>query len=396
MTDQNSDGSGENVLQKTLLQSALRLVTGSGRETKDEKSAVDGWPIPYAPIPKEYGAVQAGAAGPSLALDRAIDVKHAHVDPAFSGVLHVFCQTWMGIRAAAGSLPGHKLAVASSGDVTRKEEAEFLGLLAREQISKVVFHGLPDVSQSLIDSLARAGAADLAYLVYHGNVAQWENQREREAALGALALASSGKIKRLHIMQRDCPLAGLRAFVPMLFNPSPKHHAPVGSGRSQDDVVFLPGTNIWRKNLHVNALGAALSSGVSRVMHYARDLMLPAPYSAKLRKASYLDRAATFGLMARVGCTLNVSLVECHPMVGLESESVGTPCLRGRLNLDAGEDHDYVRLVQVEDPSSPYHVQRQLDRVLAVLKPERLEMIRDYTAQMDRISLERYREFLEL
>jgi hypothetical protein len=182
----------------------------------------------------------------------------------------------------------------------------------------------------------------------------------------------------------------------MLFNPAPVHHAPVGSGRRQDDVIFLPGTNTWRKNLHVNALGGALSARVSRVMHYAPDLVLPQPYDAKLRRASYTDRAATFGLMARVGCTLNVSLVECHPMVGLESESVGTPCLRGRLNLDAGEDHAYARLVQVDDPNSPYDVQRRLDDILVLPQPERLEMIRDYTAQMDRRSLDRYKEFLEL
>lgn len=396
MNDQDPYGSGESVLRKALLSSALRLVTGNGQGLKEEKPSAAGWPFPFVRTPKEYRTCRHEAREPRLALDRTVDTKYAHADTAFSGVMHVFCQTWMGIRAAAGSLPGRKLAVANSGELSRNEEAEFLGLLAQERISKVVFHGLPDMAQSLIDCLARAGASDMVYLVYHGNVAQWEDEQERRAALAAISLANGGKIRRLHFMQRHCPLGESRAFVPMLLNPSPKHHVPVGWGQSRDDVVFLPGTASWRKNLHVNALGAALSPAVSRVMHYARDLALPAPHDAKLRRASYVDRAATFGLMARVGCTLNVSLVECHPMVGLESESVGTPCLRGRLNLDAGEDHDYARLVRVEDPNSPYDVLRQLDRVLALPKQERLEMMRDYTAQMDTKSFERYREFLEL
>jgi hypothetical protein len=396
MTDQIPEESVENAVQRSLLLSALKLVTPGGTGREAEKPAKTGWPFPFVRTAKEFGTVLPEVAEPRLALDRVVDTKYAHSDPAFSGVLHVFCQTWTGIRAAAGSLPGRKLAVATSGVLDRKEEAWFLGLLAREQISKVVFHGLPDMSQTLIDCLARAGASNLAYMVYHGNVAQWEARNERKAALAAIALADSSKIKRLHFMQRDCPLAGDRAFVPMLFNPAPIHRSTVGSGRRQDDVVFLPGTDSWRKNLHVNALGGALSSRVSRVMHYAPDLELPQPYNAKLRRASYTDRAATFGLMARVGCTLNVSLVECHPMVGLESESVGTPCLRGRLNLDAGEDHAYARLVQVDDPNSPYDVQRRLDGILALPQPERLEMIRDYTARMDRTSLERYKEFLEL
>jgi hypothetical protein len=396
MTDKTPEKPVENAVQTALLHSALRFVTPSGNGREEETSAKTGWPFPFVRTAKEFGTVLPGVAEPRLALDRIVDTKYAHSDPAFSGVLHVFCQTWKGIRAAAGSLPGRKLAVADSGALDRKEVAWFLGLLARERISKVVFHGLPDMARTLIDCLAKAGASDMAYMVYHGNVAQWEERHERTAALAAIALADSGKIKRLHFMQRDCPLAGDRAFVPMLFNPAPVHHSPVGSGGRQDDVIFLPGTNTWRKNLHVNALGGALSSRVSRVMHYAPDLVLPQPYDAKLRRASYTDRAATFGLMARVGCTLNVSLVECHPMVGLESESVGTPCLRGRLNLDAGDDHDYARLVQVEDPNSPYDVQRRLDDILALPQPERLEMIRDYTAQMDRRSLDRYKEFLEL
>jgi len=396
MTDKNPDESVEEALRRTLINSALRIVTEGGKKLKEARPTGDGWPFPFARTPKQFGTRHQIAAEPRLALDRTADTRYAQADPAFAGVMHVFCQTWMGIRAAAGSLPGRKLAIASSGDLSRTEEAEFLGLLARERISKVVFHGLPDLAQSLIDCLARAGASDIAYMVYHGNVAQWEDQDERRAALAAIALAGDRKIRRLHFMQRNCPLAADRSFVPMLFNPSPRHPAPIGSGNSHDDVVFIPGTSTWRKNLHVNALGAALSSGVSRVMHYARDLELPRPYDAKLRLASYVDRAATFGLMARVGCTLNVSLVECHPMVGLESESVGTPCLRGRLNLDAGEDHEYARLVRVEDPNSPFDVQRQLDRVLALPRLDRLEMIRDYTAQMDRTSFDRYREFLEL
>ncbi len=53
----------------------------------------------------------------------------------------------------------------------------------------------------------------------------------------------------------------------------------------------------------------------------------------------FVDREGTFPLMAEIMVTLNVSPTETHQTVALESEAVGTPCLRARLFLDALEDH---------------------------------------------------------
>lgn len=389
-------GPVQSQIETALLKTALRFAAPAWRESPAEQTEADSWAYPSEPTGKVFLRDQLASREPPMALDRLCDTKYAPADPAFRQVLHVFCQTWMGIRAAAGSLPGRKLAIAQGGDFGRKEKAEFLALLASEQISRVVFHGMPENSRALIAGMAQAGTSEMAYLVYHGNPAQWGERPERTAALAALSEAASGRLKRVHFMQRDCPLAGARSYLPMLVNHAPRHAQAPGNGLRQEGVVFLPGTDIWRKNLHGNALGAALSPHVARVLHYAPDLVLPPPYSAKLRRASYTDRAATFGLMARAGCTLNVSLVECHPMVGLESESVGTPCLRGRLNLDAGEDHAYARLVRVDDPTNVFDIKIRLDSVFGVPQKERLEMIKDYTALMDQTSRSRYVEFLEL
>ncbi len=383
-------------MENALLRSALNTSFMAGKVRSADAPARAPWPFPFARIRKAFRHDIPGSAEPRLALDSHADTKYAHEDPAFAHVLHVFCQGWLGIRAAAGSLPGRKLAIANDGDLTRTELADILGLIGREQISRIVFHGMFGAAETLIEALARASASDSVHLVFHGNVAQWSDRHERALALPAIELAQAGKIRRINFMQRDYAIAGGRSFLPMLLNPAPRHRQPVATLGRLNDVAFLPGADSWRKNLHANAFGAALSPGISRVMHYAPDIRLPTPHGAKLREASYVDRGATFEMMARVGCTLNVSLVECHPMVGLESESVGTPCLRGRLNLDHGEHHQYVKLVQVDDPISPFEISRRLDAVLAVQGSERAAMVSDYTALMNRASIERYTEFLEL
>ena len=64
------------------------------------------------------------------------DCRFANQDSRFDRVCHVFHQEWFGIRAAAGSLPGHKLAISAAASwssvdlkaiVERLEESGYPG-----------------------------------------------------------------------------------------------------------------------------------------------------------------------------------------------------------------------------------------------------------------------------
>ena len=83
-------------------------------------------------------------------------------------------------------------------------------------------------------------------------------------------------------------------------------------------------------------------------------------------------------------------------MVNLESEAVGTPCLRNSLFLDALEDHEYVRLVEVKDFANPAEICETLQRVISVSRVEMLDLIRDYLSRLNRTAMQRYADFLEL
>ena len=351
-----------------------------------------------ARLRRSLGAIGPGPrpAPPRFGWNLPEDTAYAHKLPAFSSVLHVFHGQWLGIRAAAGSLPGEKLAIDASRALPQKQADGLVAEIGARKLTRVVVHGMSDSAALLVRRLSAAGLAEQTFLVHHGGVAQWCYEPERKLAFQAIALAEEGHVKRFHILKRNHGLLGQKSFTPMLLNMSPVTGTPVVPHSRRAAAVFLPGTEGWIKNLHGNALGAAMAAGVEEVLHYARKITLPEPWQARLKHVPYVDRRGTFGLMAGSLATLNVSLTECHPMVALESEAVGTPCLRGRLFLDALEDHPYVRTVEVEDATSPFEIRDVLQRVLDIPAREREEMISDYLTALNRVSAERYGEFLGL
>jgi hypothetical protein len=325
------------------------------------------------------------------------DTTYARSLPGFSGVLHVFHGQWLGIRAAAGSLPGQKLAIDASRRPSRQDIEAFLAAIDARRLTRFVFHGMSDHAALLIRRLSQQGLAGQTFLVHHGGLAQWCYAPERKLAFQAIALAREGHVKRFHILKRNHGLLGEKSYIPMLLNMSPlMPEGAAGPEGPRAAAVFLPGTEGWIKNLHANALGAAMAEDAGEVLHYARGIALPEPWQERLRHVPYISRSGTFAHMAACRATLNVSLTECHPMVALESEAVGTPCLRARLFLDALEEHPYVRAVEVQDAASPFEIGLRLQYVLGIPEQECAAMIRDYQAALNEVSASRYKEFLGL
>lgn len=100
--------------------------------------------------------------------------------------------------------------------------------------------------------------------------------------------------------------------------------------------------------------------------------------------------------MSQADAVMNASIVDCHPMVELEALAAGTPALRGRLGMDALEDHPYVEITQVADPLSVADVRQTLRRMLAAPVVEMDDMMSSYSRQMVALSFERYSEFMEI
>jgi len=328
------------------------------------------------------------------------DVIYSHTRSGFEKVLHIFQQEWFGIRAAAGSLPGHKLAISADIQLTHKQLIAIYERIERDSFSRIVFHGLSENTSRLAELLAKRGLSELIYMIKHGSQVQWFADEDRRMAFKTIELLRSKKIRKLQFIKPgfDYPLQGV--FRPLLFNLSPSFDETGGLQGARalplDGVVLAPGWPAWTKNLYTNVLGAALSSHVHSIWLHAQGVELPAPLSNKLALKKYATREETFQLMAMSSLCLNVSLADCHPMINIEAQSLGRPCLRRRLFLDALEDHPYVALTTVNDESSIAEVRERVDAVLAMPPDEREGLTHDYQRQSDAVAFARYAEFLEL
>lgn len=324
------------------------------------------------------------------------DTRYAHRHHSLDNVLHVFHKNWHGIRAAAGSLPGHKLAI--SDEPLR---VDILANIFHEIVAvspeRIVFHGVSENCILLIDILHRRGLGDRAYLVFHGSPAMWHNERERGLAYAAIQLRAARKLAGLHFMKSGTEFPGVDIYSPLLLNMSPllePKTADLLRKCARKPVGFLPGWGVLHKNLYVSAIAAASTSCLEEVWFFSSELDLPLDMDKKLRKLAPSTRDDTFILYSSVSVTLNVSIIDCHPMVNLESQAVRTPCLRGPLFLDALDDHEYVKLTMVNNTNSIRDISERISHVVSVDKIEMAEMIEDYQKRCDLVAIDRYCEYL--
>ena len=328
------------------------------------------------------------------------DTRYAHRGHGLDNVLHVFQQQWFGIRAAAGSLPGHKLAVGPEGALDNASKRVLAREIQQLKPQRIVVHGMSDAMGDLVEMLAAMGMSEHVFVVIHGAPAQWCSPQEARYAFRAFELGRSKKIRRLHVMKPGFELPDVPLYQPILMNMSPllpNNNVIVDVvSASKSGEVLIPGWSGWRKNVQTNALAAALCNSVKSIWVFDHTLTLPGSLNEKIRKIDYKDREQTFGLIEMVDVVMNVSIVDCHPMVHIEAQKHGKACMRGPLFLDALEDHPYIKLTQVSDVTSVAEIRSTLEKLLAVPVLERSELAMDYQHQNDRVSIGRYQEFLEL
>lgn len=326
------------------------------------------------------------------------DTSFAFHDADFDTVCHVFHQEWFGIRAAAGALPGHKLAIAESVRLSASSINHINALLREHRIARLVVHGFSANMAAFVRAM-RACGHDYIYLVWHGAPAMWVFEGERQLAQGALDLVRRGTVRGMQGMRRGMDsIIGSRAFQPQLLNIAPTLQAMPKKEfrRGSSAIVLSPSWNLLHKNLVTNLLAAQINPRVAQFWTMARDLSLNNRLSSKLKVLSPRSGRDMLETMRQADLISNVSIVDCHPMVDQEALAVGTPCLRGPLFLDALEDHPYVRLTEVTNPLSVDDISAGIMRVLDVEATELSEMMADYSSGIREISLKRYLQFVEL
>ena len=328
------------------------------------------------------------------------DTRFAQTLAGHERVCHMMHKEWFGIRAACGSLPGHKLAVTSYALPGLGEIDEVARLFADNQIDRIVIHGFSDGMSHWVKGLAAAGF-DRIYLVWHGAPVMWVHAEERRLFALAYTLVRKGFIRKFNGM-RGGTYAALdenATWTRQIYNMPPRYRndeARRAPRRHEDATIFAPSWNLLHKNLFTNVAAAAATPEVSEIWVLAEDFALPYAIEKKVHKLPKLDQEQMMESMALCDVVMNASVVDCHPMVELEALAAGTPALRGRLGMDALEDHPYVLATQVNDPLSVADLRATLQRMLSIPNAEMDEMMASYSRRVTALSFERYSELMEL
>lgn len=334
---------------------------------------------------------------PALHFDAARDTQYATASHlAFEGVLTVFTQEWVGVRAAAGSIPGAKLAISKSAVLDPPTIAALLNFLDDKKIHTVLVQGFSEGLMRAAKAVRIGRPETRICAVWHGAIAAWCLDDERALANAFLDLASRGVFDAISIMKRGAHLIHPKAVPYLVPNLPPRVgiRRLLAPGAAQKRTALFGSWNNTWKNMYANLLAAALSPRIDEIFTFAKA-ELPIREAHKIRQTNYGDRAQHFALLSTVDLALNATVVDCHPMIELEAISVGTPVLRAQLDLDFGAGHPFEQLMTVSSPHSIEELVETIERIASVPSSEISDIIEDYRKLVETTSFERYGRFLQ-
>jgi SAM-dependent methyltransferase len=335
----------------------------------------------------------------SVLFDDHLDITWANPDPHFPRVVHIFHQEWHGLRAAAGYLPGHKLAIKSDPPLTAAECQQAIGKCLDQNISTVVFHGFSSNSQELAQIMRRVLGRGLHIVtVLQSTTAQFRHRFEIEVIERLLRLKRVGVIDAIASTKPGMHLLSDQIFPMTLLNLPPSHSQRSQAGGIKGSVL-IPVPNDWRKNFYTNLYAATSTPQLKTVYVSAEFARAEFERGRKIISLSNPSRHELFRYMRESDVVLNVTLSECQPMAALESLALGVPCLTGPLGLGDLDRHPYQQLVQICNVDSLASVRERIDNVLYLQEnsAENLrQMMDDYDRKLRQEALRRYKEFLRL
>ncbi|NTX40170.1 methyltransferase domain-containing protein [Myxococcus sp. CA033] len=355
-------------------------------------------PFPDAPAPH----VPATSSVPGFILNAALDTRWSADLPQFGKLMHVFHQDWHGIRAAAGYLPGQKLAIASDRVLDERELRAAIELVERSGCSQIILHGYSSNARDLVVLLRRALGSSVRILaLWHGSSAQFHYSFELDCFAQLIDLRRRGVINALATVKPGMHLLAPEVFPKTVLNLPPTlpeaERSP--ATRRLTRAALIPTPNDWRKNFFTNLFACQSSSRIDDI-YVTASYRLPDVMKStrRIHHVARPSRTELFELVRRCDIVLNASLSECQPMTGLEALALRVPCVYGALSLGALDAHPYQRLAQISGVDSVEVVAAAIERMLALRErsPEELtQMMVDYERALTVEAVKVLEEFVQ-
>lgn len=331
---------------------------------------------------------------PDFEFNATRDTTLAHTNNLFNKVLHIFNAEFYGIRSAAGSLPGGKLAVSAEKTLLPQSLSEIVEQITKFGFNKFILHGYSKTMDDVARYIHKVLEGSI-FSVWHGNFAQLVYSGERETFERWQKLLDDGIVEKAHILKQGANDFLKCGFEPLLLNLPPKWKGrriiPAFSNPSAV-TAFLPSWLDVRKNWYANMLAAERSDIVYKLFHYADAR----PVFGRSNKATQIkfDPITHMDVMSSVDLVLNATLIDCHPMVDLEALAGRTPAITSRLFLGELDLHPYAHLTTVQNALDTKEIAERIKYISSVGAGEITEMMDDYSKNLIELSFSRYGEFL--
>ncbi|MBJ6764046.1 methyltransferase [Myxococcaceae bacterium JPH2] len=339
---------------------------------------------------------------PAVLFDDALDTRWANSFPQFGRLMHVFHQEWHGIRAAAGYLPGHKLAITSERPLSVADLRNVIETISGSLCTQVIVHGYsPNAHELLVATRKALGSSVRLLCVWHGSTAQFHHSFELECFAQLLELCRRGVVDRVGSVKPGMHRFATELFPKTLLNLPPKVAASAQQvpGTRASRTALIPTPNDWRKNFYTNLFAFTASPRLDDV-YVTADFKLPPALkpTKRIHRVRRPSRTEFFDLVRKSDVVLNASLSECQPMTGLESLSLGVPCVSGPLSLGALDAHPYQRLAQVAGVDTVEVVEAAIEQLLALRERAPVElsqMMADYAKCLSSDAVQILEDFVQ-
>ncbi|WP_132252410.1 hypothetical protein [Methylobacterium segetis] len=329
-----------------------------------------------------------------FAFDANRDVRFSQNDNGlFRHSLILFTQQWVGIRQACGAFPGHKLAIDSHNKFTLEQVEEILALLHQHHIKSVFVHGMAPSTSKLLRVVKRAMPELRIFGVWHGTMAGWSYSEELALFREFLSLAQTRIFEKIGFLRTGMHHLSEYAFPKTLVNLVPKtdiERATLPFFTKPLKCIFPSWNNQW-KNMFTNVVGAQSSPYVDEILAYSQSDI---DIFSKLKHVPFIDHSAHMHRLSLIDLCLNVSVNDCQPMTELEGLSVGTPSLRGDLDLDFVTLHEYERLFTVSKYLNADAIRSKISDLAALDGQYIFDIVVEYRQLLYKRSFERYSEFI--
>ena len=314
----------------------------------------------------------------------------------FESTLHIHTTDFKGISAAAQYLAGDKLSIPENYQFNLED----LHLIENLAYKDYVVHGMSKGVFEFIKKIIHFNPNARLLLVWHGNLAQLAHDDEQKLFSLFIHLSQLNQVEKVAFIRFDNFVDVKKQYKDPLLNAPPnllRSVKKMNTDKPNAMKALLPAWQNIRKNLAFNVSAALGSKSIGIIEHYAELGLIPKLFpEAKLRQIKYQSDAKHLNSLIKYNVVLNVSTIDCQPMVDLETLASGTRLLGAKhAPIESFLDHQIWNLIRVENPYDVLGASAKLRELIAIDDLSWAQIVGDFIPKYELLCRESWDIFIK-